>query len=89
MVMILERELYEINISGAVWRVKLAGTLNSHGYNSSKTDIYVWIKWYFKINREHYYKYMLCYIDDLLRIFFKPKEDMDALNLIYRLREGI
>ena len=31
---------------------------------------------------------MLCYVDDLLHIGFKPKEDMDALNIIYRLKEG-
>ena len=35
-----------------------------------------------------YYKYMICYVDDLLQIGFKPKEDMDALNIIYRLNEG-
>ena len=31
---------------------------------------------------------MLCYVDELLHICFKPKEDMDTLNMIYRLREG-
>ena len=30
---------------------------------------------------------MLCYIDDLLHICFKIKEDMDDLNLIYQLKE--
>ena len=31
---------------------------------------------------------MLLYVDDLLHIGFKPKEDMDALNMIYRLKGG-
>ena len=31
---------------------------------------------------------MICYVDDLSQIGFKPKEDMDALNMIYRLKEG-
>ena len=31
---------------------------------------------------------MLCYVDELLQIGFNPKEDMDALNIIYRLKEG-
>ena len=35
-----------------------------------------------------YYKYTLCYVDDLLHIGFNPKEDTDALNMIYRLKEG-
>ena len=38
----------------------------------------------FKPNVHPYYKYMLCYVDDLLHIGFKPKVDMDALNMIYR-----
>ena len=31
---------------------------------------------------------MLCYVDELLHISFNPKEDMDALNMIYWLNEG-
>ena len=31
---------------------------------------------------------MLCYVDKLLHIGFKPNEDMDVLNVIYRLKEG-
>ena len=42
----------------------------------------------FNPNGDPYYKYMLCYVDDLLHIGFKPKEDMDALNMIYWLKEG-
>ena len=41
----------------------------------------------FKPNEDPYYKYMLCYVDDLLHIGFNPKEDMDALNTIYWLKE--
>ena len=42
----------------------------------------------FKPNVDSYYNYMLCYVDDLLHIGFNPKEDMDALNIIYWLTEG-
>ena len=42
----------------------------------------------FKPNGDPYYKYMLCYVYDLIKICFKPKEDMDALNMIYWLKEG-
>ena len=31
---------------------------------------------------------MLCYVDYLLHIGFKPKEDTNALNVIYWLKEG-
>ena len=42
----------------------------------------------FKPNGYPYYKYMLWYVDELIHIGFKPKEDMDALNIIYGLNEG-
>ena len=31
---------------------------------------------------------MIYYVDDLPHIGLKPKEDMDELNMIYRLKEG-
>ena len=42
----------------------------------------------FKTNVDPYYKYMLCYVDDLLHKGFNLKEDMYSLNMIYRLKEG-
>ena len=83
--MIIARELYAINISSAAWRENLTESLKSLGYKSFKTDADVWMKRDFNINRYPYYNYILCYVDDLLNIGFNPKEDMDALNLIYLL----
>ena len=59
----------------------------SLGYKSSKADSDVWMKWDFKPNGDPYYKYILCYVDGFLHIGFKPKEYIDALNIIYRLKE--
>ena len=42
----------------------------------------------FKPNGDPYYNYMLCYVDDLLHIGFKTKEDINALNMIYWLNES-
>ena len=50
----------------------------SIGYKPSEADTDVWMKQYFKPNRDPYYKHILCYVDDLLHIGFNPKEDMDA-----------
>ena len=57
-------------------------------YKSSKAYSDVWMKPDFNPNRDPYYKYMLFYVGDLLNIGFKPKEDMDALHMIFRLKEG-
>ena len=40
----------------------------------------------FNPNGDPYYKYMLCYFDDLLHIGFNTKEYMDVLNMIYRFK---
>ena len=61
----------------------------SLGYKSSKVDADVWMNRYFNPNENPYYKYMICYVDYLLQIGFNPKEDMDALNMIYRLTEVV
>ena len=57
-------------------------------YKSSDADADVWMKQDFNPNVDPYYKYMLFYVDEFLHIYFKPKEDMDALNMIYCLNEG-
>ena len=60
-----------------------------HEWNkSSEADADVWMKRDFNPNGDLYYKYMICYVDDLIYIGFKPKKYMDALNMIYRLNEG-
>ena len=42
----------------------------------------------FKPNGYSYYKYIIFHVDDLIHMVFKPKEYMDALNMIYWLKEG-
>ena len=86
--MIIARSLYVLKRSGAAWRTKLAETLMSLGYKSSKEDADVCMKRDFKPNGDPYYKYMVCCVDDLLQISFKPKEDIYVLNMIYWLKGG-
>ena len=86
--MIITKALYGRKSYGAAWKVKLAETLMPIRYKSYEADADVWMKRDFKLNGYPYYKYMLCYVDDLLHIGFKPKEYMDALNIIYWLKEG-
>ena len=88
MLTIISRALYGLKSYGAVWWEKLEEKLMLLGYKSSEADGDVWMKRDFKPNGEPYYKYMICYVDDLLHIGFKPKEDTAVLNTIYRLNEG-
>ena len=70
MIIIIAREIYGLKISVAEWRAKLAETLKLLGYTSSKSDSDVWMKWKFNSNGYYFYKYMLCYVDDLVHICF-------------------
>ena len=81
--MITARALSVLKISGAAWKGKLSETLMSLGQKSFDSDADVWMKQNFNPNGDPYYKYMLCYVDDLRHKFFNPKEDMDVLNNIY------
>ena len=48
----------------------------------------VWMKPRTKGNRMEYYKYVLIYVDDILCFSEKPKEVMDSLSRLYRLKDG-
>ena len=88
-VMLIVRALYGLKSSGAAWRAKLAGTLKSMNYKSSEADPDVRLKMACKPTGEEYYCYMLVYVDDVLHIHHNPKEDMDKLNSVYRLKGGV
>ena len=74
MVTRIERLIYGLKSSGAAWRAKPAETLILLVYKSSYVDAGVFMKREFKPNGYPYYKYILCYVDDLLHIGFKPKD---------------
>ena len=86
--MIIDIALYIIKSSGAAWRGKLSETLMPLGCNSSEVDTDVLMKRNFKPNGLPYYNYMSCYVDNLLHIGFQLKDDMDALNFIYKLTDS-
>ena len=88
-VMVIVRALYGLKSSGAAWRAKLAETLKAMDYLPTEADPDVWMKRAVKPTGEEYYCYMLVYVDDVLHIHHNPQEDMDKLNSIYRLKDGV
>ena len=54
MLIIIATSLYVLKSSGAAWRAKLAETLMSLGYKSSKLDADVWMKRDFNKNEDLY-----------------------------------
>jgi hypothetical protein len=84
---IIKQALYGLKSSGAAWRAHLAETLNLLGFTSSLADADVWMRPAVKPSGEHYYEYVLVYVDDILAISAAPQITMDALSKLYRLKE--
>ena len=61
--MIISRGVYGLKRYVAAWRGKLAETLMSLGYKSSKEDADVWMKRYFDPNGDPHYKYIIFFVD--------------------------
>ena len=55
----------------------------------TQADSDVWIKRTVKYDGTPYYKMMLIYVDDVLHLAEDPKEDMEKLSKLYRLKDGI
>jgi hypothetical protein len=85
---ILCKALYGLKSSGAAWRAHLANTLHDLQYRSSLADPDIWMRPSVKRNGEHYYEYVAVYVDDILVISESPKQTMDCLSKLYRLKEG-
>jgi hypothetical protein len=82
------RALYGMKSSGARFRDHLAASLRDMGYQSCKADPDVWLKAATKVNGEKYYSYVLAYVDDILCLDTNPRQVMDALSKVYKLKDG-
>lgn len=71
-VLIVRKALYGLKSSGASFCQYLAEKLDDIGFKSSLADPDVWLQASVKPDGERYYKYMLCYVDDILCISHDP-----------------
>ena len=59
------------------------------GYIPSESDRDVWMKRYEKANVTDYYKYILCYVDDILHLIeHRDNSTMKEIKKHYYLKEG-
>ena len=85
---LIVRALYGLRTSGKCFRDHLATTLKDMGFDSCKADPDLWLRPAVKADGEHYYEYVLCYVDDVLAISQKPRAIMDGLSEKYTLKDG-
>jgi hypothetical protein len=84
---IIIRALYGLKSSGAAWRAHLAQTMYDLKFQSCRADPDVWYRAATKADGTKYYEYVLIYVDDILTISEVPKDVMETLSGLYRLKE--
>jgi hypothetical protein len=82
------RALYGLRSSGTRWHDHLAATLQEAGFKACKADADVWMRPAIKADGSKYYKYVLCYIDDILIVLEWPKRIMESVEAKYVLEAG-
>ena len=89
-VMLIARALYRFKSSGASWREMLAENMGKDdiGYTSTAADKDIWINSEVLPDGKVYYSMVLVYVGDLLCIHKDMSVAIDALAIIYVMKQG-
>lgn len=80
---IVIKALYGLQTSGREWCAHLARTLKDMGFQRSKADISIWMRW----NPEHHHwDYIGTYVDDLIISAVDPEMYLNQLRESYELK---
>ena len=86
-IFIVRRALYGLKGSAASFRSHLANALEDLGFHSSYADPDVWMRAAIKPDGEHYYEYILCYVDDILCISEKAYDVMIDISHKFKFKK--
>jgi hypothetical protein len=86
---IIVRALYGLKTSGAAFHAHLAQSLRDLGYVTTLADNDVWMREAVKPDGFKYYEYLLVYVDDILCVSHQPKQTMEAVGQLYRLKNDL
>ncbi|KAL7479599.1 hypothetical protein ACHAW6_005326 [Cyclotella cf. meneghiniana] len=82
--------LLEISLSSsAAFRAHLAVCLHKMGYNPCPANPDPWLKEQTDQKGNHYYAYILCYVDDLLVVHQNPRGIMDKIDSFLSLKPDL
>ena len=60
------RAFYGLKSSGAAFHAHMADFMRIMGYTPCRGDNDIWMKPEIDLDRDEYYSYILCYVDDVL-----------------------
>ena len=86
-IMFVRKALYWLKSSCAVFRAHLAETLHDIGFRPTRADRDVWRQPAKKADGEEYYKYILCYIDDLLAISEDVMKVLQGIQTVFKFKD--
>ena len=82
------RALYGTKTAGADFRNHLRDCMEMLGYSSCRADPDLWMRKAVKGNGEHYYEYVLLYVDDCLCISEHPREAIEKIDKYFPMKPG-
>ena len=84
--MLVTRALYDLKSADASFRSFLALTLDEMNFIPSQADPSVWLRPTTKPDGEHYYEYILVYVDDILAIPYDLTNLMKHMNHNFKFK---
>ena len=86
---IIVRALYGLKSARASWRNHLSIAIQTElGFTSSKGDPDFYFKEKTSPNGDPYYSYLIVYVDDILSVDHNPRESIDMIGSIFRIKEN-
>ena len=85
---IVVRALYGLGSAGASFTSHLANCLRHMKYKPCRADPDLWYKEDKYPDGERYYRYILCYVDDILSIGLKAAEELKKLDHYFQMKPG-
>ena len=80
------KALYGLKSASFSFRSHMAEKLTSIGFLSSMADPDVWLRAATKGDGEHYYEYVLMYVDDILAISCNARQILDEIQATFKLK---
>ena len=82
----IRKALYGLKSRGAAFRAHLAETFHDISLKPTKADPDVWIRPAIKPGRAKYYKYIMCYVNDILSVSHDAKSILQSLQGQFKLK---
>ena len=83
---IVVRALYGLKSAGASFRAFVASKLDEMGFKSCPADPDVWMRPAVKADGEHYYEYILSYVDDILGVSEDATQVLQELQRSFKFK---